>query len=265
LRDIALFWKPNLQNTKTMLTQKGDERGFGHDLKLAILLSAAAGSVNSASFFAFDILTTNVTGHVAVMANEMVAGNWASVNMKMIWMLSFFLGAFYCGFSLEIVGRRYPRFAHTIPILTESLILFAVAYYGGHYDYSREMTQLMAGSLLFSMGIQNAAVTLISGSVVRTTHLTGLITDVGLNLSQYLLYYRIPHPKLQRKIILHSLIILSFLIGGVAGAYLFAFYLFKAYSLALGILVLSLFYDMFFGGSGRIRSSSEDVSNQIGN
>jgi uncharacterized membrane protein YoaK (UPF0700 family) len=229
-----------------MLQQKGEQRNFSHDLKLAVLLSAAAGSVNSASFFAFDVLTTNVTGHVATMANEMVAGNWVSAQMKFLWMLLFFLGALLSGFSLELIGQKHPRYAHAVPMVLEIIILSAVAYYGAHYDYSRGMTQLLAGGLLFAMGMQNAMVTLISGSVVRTTHLTGLFTDIGLGISKYLVHWKARDQKLRRKITLQFFVILSFFGGGIAGAFLFAFYLFEAYAFAVGILIFALFYDIVY-------------------
>jgi uncharacterized membrane protein YoaK (UPF0700 family) len=45
--------------------------------------------------------------------------------------------------------------------------------------------------MLFAMGMQNAMVTKISQSIVRTTHLTGLFTDLGIELSQLFFYKKI--------------------------------------------------------------------------
>jgi uncharacterized membrane protein YoaK (UPF0700 family) len=42
----------------------------------------------------------------------------------------------------------------------------------------------IAGLLLFAMGAQNSLVTRVSQSVVRTTHLTGIFTDLGIELSK---------------------------------------------------------------------------------
>ena len=55
-----------------------------------------------------------------------------------------------------------------------------MAVYGNRYDGSVAKMELFAGSLLFAMGLQNALVSMVSGSVVRTTHLTGVVTDLGI-------------------------------------------------------------------------------------
>jgi uncharacterized membrane protein YoaK (UPF0700 family) len=64
------------------------------------------------------------------------------------------------------------------------VIVLFVAIFGRHYDHSLQETEYFAGSLLFAMGMQNAMVSMISGSVVRTTHLTGMFTDLGIELAE---------------------------------------------------------------------------------
>ncbi len=220
-------------------------RRFFHDLGLAAILSMAAGSVNSAGFFAFDVLTTNVTGHMALLANDIVAYNWEAAYMKAIWMGLFLLGAFISSLIMQAF-RNFPRIAHTIPLLLEISILGTVIYFGYHfYDYDSILSQLLAGSLLFAMGLQNALITIVSGSVIRTTHLTGLFTDLGVNLARLI----IPHKKqedsvIKRKLILLLTIAFHFFIGGVIGGFLFAYYLFLAFAFPLIILTIALIYDV---------------------
>lgn len=227
----------------------GQKRRFIHDLKLASILAATAGSVNVASFFAFEVLTTNVTGHVATLASEIVAYRWQAASVKLLWMFMFFLGAFCSGLLIELIGRRHPRFSHTVPLLVEMLLLSFVAYHGNkYYDYSQEIIQLLAGSLLFAMGLQNAMVTMVSGSVVRTTHLTGLFTDIGIEGAKILVRYKntADREKIFNKFTLHTIIVIFFLLGGIIGGFLYANYLFKAFLFPLGLLFFAMIYDITY-------------------
>lgn len=77
--------------------------------------------------------------------------------------------------------------------------------------------------LLFAMGLQNAMVTKISKAVVRTTHLTGLFTDLGIEMSQWFFYKKTEeHARLRPNIQLRVLIISCFFTGGIVGGLLFS-------------------------------------------
>jgi len=234
-----------------MFQAKNVHRQHARDLKLAAMLSVAAGSVNSAGFFAFDVLTTNVTGHVALLANDIVASNSTEATTRGIWMLAFLFGAFISGFLVTVIGRAYPRFAFTIPLILEITILALVGYFGNeYYDHTPEMMYLFAGSTLLAMGLQNALVTILSGSVVRTTHLTGLFTDLGINLSKFLTIKKTEKKEktqLYKKLFLQFTIIGSFISGGIVGAYLFANYLFYAYIFPLCVLIIAMSFDILVG------------------
>lgn len=74
--------------------------------------------------------------------------------------------------------------------------------------------------LCFTMGLQNAIITKISDAVIRTTHLTGMLTDIGIALGR--LMHGGPedvvaHAELTRLRLLSSLVVLFFA-GGVVGA-----------------------------------------------
>ncbi len=251
----------------------GQKRRFIHDLKLAALLATTAGSVNVASFFAFEVLTTNVTGHVATLASEIVAYRWEAAMVKLLWMAMFLLGAFFSGLSIELIGKRYPRFSHTLPLVVEISLLLFVIYQGtNYYDYSQGLIALLAGSLLFAMGLQNAMVTMVSGSVVRTTHLTGLFTDIGIEGAKLISRYKQKEEreKMTDKLVLHLIIAFSFLIGGIIGGFLYAKYLFMSFLLPVGLLVFASIYDITYNRIFLIKrkkkidkASLEKIDNQI--
>lgn len=213
-------------------------------MRLASLLSLTAGFVNGAGFVAFSVLTTNVTGHVALFAEKIARGDFSAARVVGLWMLLFLLGAFICSLLIRIIGRN-QRYAYVIPILTEIAILLFIALFGYRFDRSLVKTELFAGSLLFAMGLQNAMVTMISGSVVRTTHLTGMFTDLGIELSALLYPAKADTSDIKQKMTLRALIISFFIAGGISGAYLFSQVSYFSFFIPAGILVVAMFYDIF--------------------
>jgi uncharacterized membrane protein YoaK (UPF0700 family) len=96
------------------------------------------------------------------------------------------------------------------------------------------------------MGLQNSYVTKISNAIVRTTHLTGLFTDLGIELSQ--LFFPKAYPRregIKATIKLRIYIICFFFIGGLVGGFLYSRLGLKLNVLFFGalILLISLFYD----------------------
>jgi uncharacterized membrane protein YoaK (UPF0700 family) len=226
-----------------MLRHQGTKRTNTHNVKLASMLGVTAGFVNAAGFLGFAVLTTNVTGHAALFAERIAFRDWATAMVVALWMLLFLAGAFVSGFIVSRVGRN-QRYSYVIPVSIEIAILIVVALLGYRYDGSLAGKELFAGSLLFAMGLQNALVSMVSGSVVRTTHLTGTFTDLGIELAQVLQRSRTERTLLKSRIKLRVVIIFFFLCGAVGGAYLFRSFRFHAFLVPVGILAYALGYDI---------------------
>ncbi|PUZ20119.1 Uncharacterized membrane protein YoaK, UPF0700 family [Chitinophaga costaii] len=227
-----------------MFRHTGKKRGFIHNMRLAVLLCLTAGFVNAYGFLAFMVLTTNVTGHAALLAVRLTEGDFQSLGIIVLWLLLFLSGAFFTGLHIARVGRN-KTYAYTLPLALEILILLLVATFGHLYDRTNKATELFAGSLLFAMGLQNALVTMISGSVVRTTHLTGMFTDLGIDLASALAGHPPSRADINRRIILRVTIIFFFFLGGILGGYCFNFFHYKALVIPAVILIFAIFYDYF--------------------
>jgi len=227
-----------------MLRHIGAKRSFLHNLRLAVLLSLNAGFINAAGFLAFAVLTTNVTGHAALLAVNIANYKWRTARMVALWLFLFLAGAFTSSMYIRKTGANKP-YAYSIPIIGIMLILGFVIMFGNEYDGSLVKTEYFAGSLLFAMGMQNALVSMISGSVVRTTHLTGMFTDLGIDLSAAFHKPNHTDKSLRRKIILRLSIIICFLLGGISGGLLFVRYRYVAFFVPIGLLLVALFYDYF--------------------
>lgn len=221
-----------------MFRHKGSRRTFLHNLRLASNLSFIAGIVNIAGVLSVATLTTNVTGHFAYFAEEVSLKNYSKAITFLFFILFFLIGAFVCNTLIEITSLVKPRIAHAFPMLIEVLVLLVI---GIGYVNQQEC---IAYLLLFAMGIQNALVTQISQSVVRTTHLTGLFTDLGIEISQ-LFFYRKPTEKsrLRRSIFLRLSIIFFFFLGCVLGGFFYEDYKLKILLFAALSLIIALLFD----------------------
>lgn len=225
-----------------MLRHTGKKRSFNHNLRLAILLSMNAGFINAAGFIAFSVLTTNITGHAALLAVNLAEGNWRIVRMVGLWLILFLSGAFVSAASIRKIGDQKPQ-AYIPPIFIIISVLIGILLGGKSFNHTTASTELFAGSLLFAMGMQNAMVSMISNSVVRTTHLTGMITDLGIDLARACFTKQAIEKQLKRRLLLRLNIILFFLSGGAIGALLFLKYQFHCFIIPILLLIFTLFYD----------------------
>ncbi|MET4081959.1 uncharacterized membrane protein YoaK (UPF0700 family) [Pedobacter sp. UYP30] len=225
-----------------MLRHFGVKRTYGHNLKLAVLLSLTAGFVNAAGFLGFAALTTNVTGHAALFAEGIAKQDWNMARLIAIWMILFLAGAFASSLIVNKLGHN-GRFSFALPIVLEIIILLFCAFSTTRIGFGLSKV-FFAGILLFAMGMQNALVSVISGSVVRTTHLTGTFTDLGIELAQLRIHNLAAQDDLLSRIKLRSSIILFFMLGALSGAYLFKYISFQAFLVPVSILCFTLLYDV---------------------
>lgn len=227
-----------------MFRHKGKSRTYIHNLKLASLLSFVAGIVNVTGVLSLKILTTNVTGHFAYFSEYLVNRNYDVAIQTLFFILAFLIGAFVSNLLIEIVSRQKPQLLYALPMIIEILILTIAGFSNDQPGFLHAHVLLIACSLLFAMGLQNSLVTKVSQSVVRTTHLTGLFTDLGIELSQLFFFRtRTSTHLLQTSIRLKLAIIGCFFAGCVIGGFVFRTLEMRTLLLASACLVVALFYD----------------------
>lgn len=215
---------------------------MAHNLRIASLLSFVAGVVNVTGFLAVQRLTTNVTGHFAFFVDEIFKQNFLEGFKYFLYILFFFLGSFASSFSIEVMAKVNDRLIYRIPIMAESLILVGVALFGQRMIV--EAPNGLAFALLFAMGLQNSLVTTISNATVRTTHLTGLFTDLGIELSQLFFFQQQEQrEKLISSIKLRLTIISFFFLGGLLGGIFYSRIGVHILFWVAGLLILGLIYD----------------------
>jgi uncharacterized membrane protein YoaK (UPF0700 family)/anti-anti-sigma regulatory factor len=210
--------------------------------RLAISLSWIGGYVNVVALLHCGHVLSHQTGNTTWFGEAAVRGGWSAAAMFGFLVLIFFLGAVGSSLMTEWADRRSVRSKYILPMAVEALLLIIFALgvprTGPWPLLQGPPLYWMTGLAALAMGLQNATITRISGAVVRTTHLTGVVTDLGLESVQLLLWYwdklrgrwgragrvlRISqrHPTLLRVLLLAS-IYGSFLFGVVAGTLLYA-------------------------------------------
>lgn len=218
-----------------MFRHKGKSRSLKQNLGIASLLSFVAGIVNVTGFLAVKQLTTNVTGHFAYMVEEATKINFNQTLFYLLYILFFLAGAFFSNLLIEFTSKFSDRFIFIIPVLTEALLLTIIAFLD--FNYIIQNPNIIACTLLFAMGLQNSLVTTISNAIVRTTHLTGLFTDLGIELSQLFFFKsKEQHQKLISSIKLRLTIITAFFVGGIIAGTIFSEW--KMKTLLVGTFVL---------------------------
>ncbi|MBB4805666.1 uncharacterized membrane protein YoaK (UPF0700 family) [Chryseobacterium defluvii] len=224
-----------------MFRHKGKTRTYYHNLHIACLLSFVAGIVNVAGYLSVQTLTTNVTGHFAFFIDEIFSLRFWKGSIYFFYILFFFMGSFISNFITEIISRKNSQYIYVIPTLMESIILLSTGIWGSYFIKYNPV--LLSFLLLFAMGMQNSLVTTISNASVRTTHLTGLFTDLGIELSQLFFYKEEKRKRLLSSIRLRVSIISFFFLGGITGGVLYGSIALAILILAGIILLLGLIYD----------------------
>lgn len=203
------------------------------------VLALIAGCVNAIALLSFNHQgVSHLTGSSSLLSVELAQGNFAAVLHLLAILLSFVLGAAVSGF---VVGNQYLQLGqrYSAALFAESLALILAMYFLnqesniGHYFASA------------ACGLQNAMTSTFSGAIVRTTHMTGLFTDLGISLGSWLRGKKTD----RRRLILYSLLIVGFVVGGIVGAVLFVDFGFYTLLLpamvALGVAVAYLVYLKF--------------------
>jgi len=199
------------------------ERTGAADTLLGMALTFIAGAVNAGGFLAVGQYTSHMSGILSSMADNLALGSIGLVALGLAGFVPFVSGA-ACSAILINWGRRHhlgSRYA--LPLMLEAALLTLFGILGWMAHPSPLPVAGAVPLLCFIMGLQNATVTKISGARMRTTHVTGIVTDIGIELGKLLYWNRSRHidemvTADREKLNLLLLLLGSFFTGGVTGA-----------------------------------------------
>ena len=207
-----------------MLIQSGEARDGGADRRLAWSLAGIAGALNAAGFYAVGVFSSNMTGNVSSLANHLALADLAVAGPYLGLVATFASGAAVSAVLINAGRRRRMARIYALSILAEAVLLAGLAS-ADLWLTGAGRAALLAYGLSFLMGLQNAVVTRISNARVRTTHVTGMVTDIGIELGNLLDLACRHRPGVRDaeaeynadKLLLHGVTVLSFLGGGISG------------------------------------------------
>jgi uncharacterized membrane protein YoaK (UPF0700 family) len=192
------------------------EEGNRH---VARYLAFVAGAANAGGFLAVHQYTSHVSGLVSTAADNLAAGNAVLALRGLSAVFAFFLGACTSTILIRWGKDRELHSRYALPLLSEAVLLACFGFAGKDFAGSHLLAAVLL--LCFSMGLQNAMITKISDSVIRTTHLTGLVTDIGIAIGRISFASVHADVDVREEIatlrLLVSLVVLFFT-GGVLGA-----------------------------------------------
>jgi uncharacterized membrane protein YoaK (UPF0700 family) len=174
----------------------------------AFALAGVAGMVNAVGLLAFEHQAiTHLTGTTTLLGVAVTQGQGDLALTLFLFLLSFVAGAALSGAivrdSTLRLGRRYG-----VALMIESLLLLI------SIPLLREHSTAGICVATAACGLQNAMASTYSGAVLRTTHVSGIVTDLGIMLGQRL--RGLAHEARRRN--LYLLILLGFTLGAMAGA-----------------------------------------------
>ncbi|MFS2035970.1 YoaK family protein [Polaromonas sp. CT11-55] len=212
------------------------------------LLAFNAGAINAGGFLVVGMYTSHMTGFASLLADNLVLGHMALVLGAVGALLAFTTGAAVTAVLVNWARQHHLRSEYALPLLLEAVLMLLFGLLGATLNrqtpFAVPLTVLV---LAFTMGLQNALVSKISSSQIRTTHMTGVITDLGIELGKMFYWNHTASPPESRvranriKLRLFGTLLAMFIAGGVVGAAGFKYIGFIwVVPLALMLLALSL-------------------------
>lgn len=199
----------------------------------AFLLAVNAGIINVLGLITvLHQSVSHMTGNVSMLAMALVQWHPEQVLYLVLITVCYVIGSMYSGLILGNsnfqLGRRYG-YPLSLVALFILLCWILLPFYPRY--------ALLWASV--AMGVQNAMVSHYKGTIIRTTHLSGVLTDLGLALG-----YRLRGLEVEsRRTVLHLLILIGFLIGGVLASWIYPSLKLNAFLIpAVLSLTLSLTY-----------------------
>ena len=229
-----------------MLRKYNNSRSLSDNIKLGTLTAFTAGMVNIGSLLLFFSFSSNITGHYAILASEIVKGNFYQIAVVFSWIFLFFFGSFVSNLIVIHLNQKNTYLAHALPLILEIICLISVGYYGQFYYRETLMeTEILLALMLFAMGLQNGLTASISNFTVKTTHLTGTTTDLGILFSMFTKAEYRNNEALKGKAKLLLSIAASYLFGASLSGFTYRYLGFKMFYAVSLVLTVVIFYDLY--------------------
>jgi uncharacterized membrane protein YoaK (UPF0700 family) len=243
--NLALFDKVTL----SMFHHRVDDDSASRVFVKWYILAFTAGSINAGAFLAAGRFVTHMTGFGTLFGVEVANLRWEGALGILAVPAFFLMGTMVSAYMVDHRFHRGKRPHYDWVMLLEVLCLVAAAVGGqmnwfGNFGEPLKLKSdfTLLALLCMASGLQNAAITSATGSSVRTTHLTGITTDLGIGIVRALALKGRgkTHGQEVRANWLRAGTIISFYAGSVAGGILFLKAQYMGFYLPAGLSLYGL-------------------------
>lgn len=239
-----------------MLIKLKKERTHQEDRRLALWLATSAGLLNAIALGAFGFFPSHMTGNTSQFSSEVSSTDLNDIIFFATIILSFVTGAIIARIIVLWGIIQNVRLIFCQVLFIEGLLLAGVSLYEVYFHTfttNREIIVFLCGL----MGIHNSTSTQLSGGRVRSTHITGTLTDAGISLASVVVAmlrrdYSKDTAAQRSQLKTHLTTLFSFITGGIAGLILFRWFGFNA-MLALGLMLVFVAAFSIISTSLRVR------------
>lgn len=206
----------------------GEVRTPEANRQLGLVLAVVAGASNAGGFLAVRQYTSHVTGVVSSVGDGLALARYDVVLASLGAVAAFFAGAASTAILVHVARARGMKSSYAAPLVLEACLLLVFGLIGARLSEIHAVYTSIAVMLLcYVMGLQNALITKVSNAEIRTTHVTGLVTDLGIEFGRFCYQHgggrlapHVPGANAGRAAVLGSML-LAFSGGGVLGAFAF--------------------------------------------
>lgn len=214
-----------------------------------LALAFQAGAINAGGFMACHRFVSHTTGFATNFGTELGLGEWQTglsmLSVPLFFMLGAMLSAYYVDRRIQAGFRPlYPIVMGLLALILCAVVCGGVtdvfSPFGEDLILSKDYPLLAA--LAFACGLQNATITSSFGAVIRTTHLTGLTTDLGIGLMRVLTHSHHLNSR-QNEIRANTMrigIFMAFAMGAAVSAALYSHFAYWGFALP-ALIAIELF------------------------
>ena len=207
------------------------------NMAIWMIMAFQGGIMNIGGLMACHSFVSHVTGFATLFSLEYESGNYPQAIGLLIIPLTFLLGSMVSGIlvDLRLKLHKKPKYYIVFGFLFFLMTAIVIGGFNNAFgEFGLPLSSVrgyaLVSLLCFTCGVQNGTITLVSKSVVRTTHLTGVTTDLGIGLIRYLNRRRIAGIEDEGKAnIMRFGIILFFTLGSATGVKVFHDWKFRGF------------------------------------
>ena len=199
------------------------------DAVLGTFLAFTAGTINASGFVAAGRYSSHMTGILSGTADALVLGEITLLLSGLASICAFIAGAIFSTVQINWARRANLHGENAWSLIVEALLLLLVGLFGTNFNQLTNLAIPISVIILcFIMGLQNAIIVRVSATEIRTTHMTGIVTDLGIELGRLLYWNRDKQRNStlaviadRRKLQARIQMLVSFLSGAVLGTLAF--------------------------------------------